>query len=290
MKLWITLSVFVSSLSALAYDLPIYGVDNRKDVYETSNRSYLELAKSTAAMINNDSLTLKKSSTGNKFYQIEIYSLKDVWALCPSERFLKQPTAAKCSGFLISPTKLVTAGHCISSNSDCKKLKWVFDYKMASANQTEFKVPVESVYTCTKVLAQEYNNETKSDFALVELDRPVTGRRPLKFRQYGKAAVGDELVVIGHPSGLPTKIADGAKVLSTENKYFLANLDSFSGNSGSAVFNVKTEEVEGILVRGARDYIPVYEKKCFVARKCGDGECKGEASSYITNVPGLNKL
>ena len=44
------------------------------------------------------------------------------------------------------------------------------------------------------------------------------------------------LVVIGHPSGLPTKIADGAWVRNNESEYyFVTNLDTFGGNSGSAV-------------------------------------------------------
>ena len=38
----------------------------------------------------------------------------------------------------------------------------------------------------------------------------------------------------------------------------MANLDSFEGNSGSAVFNELTGEVEGILVRGKPDSVGQY--------------------------------
>ncbi|WP_420540401.1 S46 family peptidase (plasmid) [Paenibacillus polymyxa] len=34
------------------------------------------------------------------------------------------------------------------------------------------------------------------------------------------------------------------------NAFFVANLDTYGGNSGSPVFNSDTHEVEGILVRG----------------------------------------
>jgi V8-like Glu-specific endopeptidase len=60
---------------------------------------------------------------------------------------------------------------------------------------------------------------------------------------------------MGHPSGLPMKYADGAKVFGNFDNYFSTNLDTFGGNSGSPVFNAKTNEVVGILVRGDIDYI-----------------------------------
>ena len=85
------------------------------------------------------------------------------------------------------------------------------------------------------------------DFALIQLDRKVTDRRILDYRRKGRISKGENLVVIGHPSGLPTKIADGAYVKSLKNKFFRANLDTYGGNSGSAVFNANTGVVEGIV-------------------------------------------
>lgn len=278
------------SLSAYAQNKGIYGEDNRKDVYETTNPSYLELAKSTAAMVEDWRIFSRKPLFKERYYHIVSSVLNDKYPLCSGERFRFQPTGATCSGFLVSPTKLVTAGHCIKSIEDCEEYRWVFDYKLDSASQKEIRFPVNNVYRCTKILARELNKETKNDYAVVELDRPVLDRTPLKFRQSGKAEVGDELVVIGHPSGLPTKIADGAKVRSTETNYFVSNLDTYGGNSGSAVINVKTEEVEGILVRGGTDYEPNQAKTCLVSARCKDDECKGESSTYITNVPGLKDL
>lgn len=289
-KLLLVSASLLITAAVLAQSKGIYGEDNRKDVYETTNPSYLELAKSTAAMIENEKLTLKKPLFKDKYYLIESPTLQSALGLCRSERFSQQISAANCSAFLISPTKLVTAGHCIATSADCKKVKWVFDYKIDSAEQKEMKVPPESIYKCSRVISHVLDKNTKIDYAVVELDRPVVDRTPLKFRQSGKVEVGDELVVIGHPSGLPTKIADGAKVRSTEANYFVANLDSYGGNSGSAVFNVKTEEVEGILVRGDKDYQLTRDGSCFISTRCKDDECRGESSTYITIVPGLKGM
>lgn len=256
----------------------IYGEDNRVDAFASTNASFRELAKSTAAMFTDgdarrglfaDSINLKGDSLAER-------------GVCASERFAKQKAGALCSGFLVSPTTLVTAGHCIQDLKDCRKHKWVFDYKVDSDRQFEVEVSKNSVYKCKSIINQKLTKT--NDFAYIELDRPVTDRQPLKIRTSGKPAVGDELVVIGHPSGLPTKIADGAKVRSLKGEFFVANLDSFGGNSGSAVFNVTTEEVEGILVRGEADYMKKPGSNCKKPFTCKDDACRGEDVTYIGNV------
>ncbi len=64
--------------------------------------------------------------------------------------------------------------------------------------------------------------------------------------------------MLGHPWGLPLKIAGGGKVVKNEHSesrfFFEAMLDTFSGNSGSPVLNEATLEVEGILVVGFGEY------------------------------------
>lgn len=49
------------------------------------------------------------------------------------------------------------------------------------------------------------------------------------------------------PAGLPQKIAGGAKVRSIQTGFFVANLETDGGNSGSAVFNLSNGVIEGIL-------------------------------------------
>ena len=99
------------------------------------------------------------------------------------------------------------------------------------------------------------------------------------------------MLVIGHPSGLPTKIANRAYVRSNSHAaFFQANLDTYGGNSGSAVFDALTGVVEGILVRGERDYIYDYDRRCMISKKCPDDGCRGEDVSRITRVEKLMDL
>jgi V8-like Glu-specific endopeptidase len=286
MKNLILVSVVCLSAQAFAATPKIdviYGDDNRKDVFESTDSAMVELSKSTAAMIPNDKL-----STVSGLVTIQGETLESR-GVCSDERFASQMTAANCSGFLVSENVLVTAGHCIKSMDDCESYKWIFDYKMDSAKQDSMTVPASDVYTCTRVIARTLDNFSNDDYAVVQLDRIVTDRRPLAFRRSGNIKVGESVVVIGHPSGLPTKIADGAKVRSRQGKFFQANLDTYGGNSGSAVFNQRTGEVEGILVRGENDYVQS-ERGCMISNKCAADGCRGEDVTYITNIKALQNL
>jgi V8-like Glu-specific endopeptidase len=281
MKQLILISAFALSAQVLAAPPVIYGDDNRKDVFE-ANSSFVELSKSTAAMIAGS-----KISVANGVATINGESLESR-GICADERFAQQMTAANCSGFLVSDNVLVTAGHCIKSEADCASYKWVFDYKMDAAKQDKMQVEASDVFSCTRIISRTLDQMSKDDYAVIQLDRKV-GRRPLTFRRSGRISVGDEVVVIGHPSGLPTKIADGANVRSHAAKFFVANLDTYGGNSGSAVFNVRTGEVEGILVRGENDYVQS-ERGCMISNFCPATGCRGEDVTYITNIKALQNL
>ncbi len=285
MKNLLLMTALLSSATTLAGSKSvkvIYGEDNRVDVFESTNSMYVELSKSTAAMIPGGSV----SSEVNGEIKLQGSSLESR-GICSTERFAKQPTSAMCSGFLVGEDLLVTAGHCITGQSACNQNKWVFDYKVDHADQSSVSVPATSVYSCKKIISRELSSWNKNDYALIQLDRKVTDRRVLKIRTSGSISKGDQLVVIGHPTGLPTKIADGASVRSKSGKYFTANLDTYGGNSGSAVFNAKTLEVEGILVRGETDYTYSSGQGCRVSNTIGNNDGRGEDVTYITNIAEL---
>ena len=283
-------SFFISLLSsqssfASSKDIDvIYGEDNRKDVFESTDSALVELSKSTAAMISTERLKSIKSDVVISAQTLESRGI------CAKERFSKQISAANCSGFLVAPNILVTAGHCIKSEYDCASYKWVFDFKVDHADQGEVQVPKTSVYSCKKIISRALDQMSKEDYAVIELDKKVLDRRPLAFRKTGKISKGTSLAVIGHPTGLPTKIADGAKVRSLSTKFFVANLDTYGGNSGSAVFNTQTSEVEGILVRGENDYVPDSELGCQVSNVCANESCRGEDVTFITNIDALRNI
>jgi len=255
----------------------VYGTDDRKDVDDVTNSNYVSWAASTAAMIPNSNIDSSLSLEGE--------TLGEMMNLCPGERFSEQITPAVCSGFLVRQDVLVTAGHCITDMDDCSSNKWVFGFKRGVTQLSE-----DNIYSCKSIIKREleqtWGGEYGPDYAVIQLDRAVVGRTPLKFRSSGKIGSSTSIVVIGHPSGLPVKVADGAKVRSNkEDAYFVANLDTFGGNSGSAVFNASTGEVEGILVRGDTDYVK--SGSCYKVNVCASDGCDGESVTRMTVVKGI---
>ena len=268
------------TLNAFAEPFAIYGEDSRKDVYAVTNPLFVNLAKSTAAMIERTHLTINGSQT-----TITGKSLGDMYKLCPDQRFRSQPVAANCSGTLVAPDIIMTASHCYElAKQTCKENVWVFDYKVSKENQGSVTIPTSNVYECDSVLLSEIDLDKGIDHALIKLKRPVSDRSFAKLRSKGSVAVGDPLVLIGHPSGLPTKIAADAFVLKVTKTSFTSNVDAFSVNSGSGVFHGTTGEVEGILSSGQSDYD-------------GKGNCSSvkeyemnEGNETVVNIEGVKKF
>lgn len=203
--------------------------------------------------------------------------------LCPEEPFVEQSTVGFCSAFLVAPDVMVTAGHCITSVRDCTEARFIFGFGMTQPNTDLTSVPAAQVYSCASIISRALVN-TGIDYAVIKLDRPVTDRAPLALRRTGQPAVGMPLTVIGHPSCLPTKIAAGATVRRiVGSSHLVASTDTYGGNSGSAVFNSTTGEVEGILVRGENDYVRT-PRGCWVSNRCPETGCRGEDITLIANV------
>lgn len=268
------------SLGAQAFDKRtkvVYGKDDRLDVYQVSDPALLAMADSTAAMIPKANLTAI-NQTGVVSIHANTFGLD--YGLCKDEPFFSQPNGAMCSGFLVGPDLLATAGHCISE-LDCASQSFVFNYKMGGPGLNPVAVAADDVYSCSKVVARELTKD--QDYALIQLDRPVVGHTIAKLSQ-APARQGDSIILIGHPAGLPTKIAGGASVRKDETGYFVANTDSYGGNSGSAVFSAVTGEVVGILVRGEEDFKYEMAGQCTRSNYCADGDCRGEDVTHIDYI------
>ncbi len=246
----------------------IYGDDNRVELKDVTDAELQEIARSTVALISKDHMVFDSVFDHYNFENPET-SLN----FCPSEKFRSQPQWAFCSGALIASDLIVTAGHCFRSLKDCSTTQIVFDYAITENKSPLNSIPAENVFHCAEIL---YSSEQKNaaDFAIIRLDRPVEGRKILSFANED-VAENDQLMMIGHPNGLPTKLTMNGKVRSLQNEnFFVASIDSYTGNSGSAVFNQKTKEIVGVLARGENDY--ELKNSCYVSKVCAEDLCRGE--------------
>ncbi|MEZ4744187.1 MAG: serine protease [Bdellovibrionota bacterium] len=278
------ISILFLNRTALSNDdRVIYGEDNRIDVKDETDNLMVELSRSTAALVLLSEI--KDHETDPSVKLLPSITLKEGINVCNNERFTNQPIAAICSGFIVAEDILITAGHCITTNENCEKVAFVFDYSLTTDESNPLIVKTKNIYKCAKIIERKLDPNNLNDFAVVKLDRAVDDRTPLKYRHKGRIAVGDPLTVIGHPIGLPTKIAGGAWVRSNEAEmYFTTNLDTYGGSSGSAVFNTETGVVEGILVRGENDYIYNEEEECVVSNQCPNEGCQGEDVTRISEI------
>jgi hypothetical protein len=277
---WFSTLFCLLSLPALASSSlqGVYGKDHRQDIYQVLDPNIRRTAASTMAMFSSEDLEKKGS-----YYKIVADQLGEYYELCPEEKFFYQPIASYCSAALITPSIVLTAGHCVEPE-ECSDTRFVFDYQYDNPGRDVTVVPETSVYSCKKIIARQ--SDYNLDFALVQLDRPVTDRSPLKLAT-ANIKPGENIFMLGYPSGLPLKYSGPGMAHEQGPDYFYAYIDSFSGNSGSSVFSMKSKEIVGILARGIEDYYLDKKRKCHKAYDCKSNGCYGEE---ITNIEPVLKV
>ncbi len=259
----------------------IYGADDRREIYEAPGQ-WQELAQSTVTIIRSDQIVEGDKSDHFKLIGPTFGEKEN---LCQDEPYRDQKMVAHCSAFLIAPDVVATAGHCIRDDLHCKTLAYVFDVKMNKAQVEDYEIPKKNFYSCKKLIKRVENSVLKLDYALIRLNKEVTDREALSIRKAGRPSLGDEMAVIGHPYGIFKKFADNGFILKNHHpSFFSVDLDTYSYNSGSPIFNVETKKVEGILVRGQEDFIFDEEENCNRSRICAPGKCNGEEVTRMSEV------
>jgi V8-like Glu-specific endopeptidase len=290
------LSLVLLSTSALAQMKVIYGRDNRVEVEEYGDQRFVDAADSVASVVWNKKLF--QDPLMPSVFNFKKVSLEFSYNICKQERFSQQVPLGNCTAFLVAPDLVLTAGHCISTQTQCNENKFVFGHMKGTSTLDQ-----SQVYSCKKIVERKLINDkfNVKDFALIQLDRPVSNRSPLSLRPTGTVQKNTRLVVIGHPIGLPMKIADSAIVSKKSitsfltslsgilkyKNYFVTNADTYGGNSGSPVFNEDTGLIEGMLIQGADDFVETKDD-CFVSKRLVDNrKNRDEKVLRILNVDNL---
>jgi hypothetical protein len=237
----------------------IYGVDDRQEIIQVDEPAVQKVSRSVVALFSASRL----KDIGNDSFELILRRHGDAKGLCAGQLFENQSSGAFGSGFLVAKDIVATAGHCIQLSS-LHTVRFVFGFKVVTPpDEISFRVPSSEVYSAKRVIGRRLT-ASGADWCLVQLNREVDNHDPLVLRK--DVSVGDKVYVVGHPSGLPMKFAaGGAEIRVVNDECFIANLDTFGGNSGSPVFSVTHNEVVGVLVRGQADYIDNELGSCRIA-------------------------
>ena len=199
--------------------------------------------------------------------------------LCEDERFARQEALGPdvCSGFLVAPDRIATAGHCAPDETQRNARRVVFGLVATEDGQLPSSIDISHVYRISAVA--ERRDDAAQDLAVLILDRsvPMAMALPLPIAS-SSPHVGQPVSMVGYPAGMPAKIdacmdpgrSDclPARVASVSATWFWSDLQAFGGNSGSPVLDAN-QDVLGVLSSGETQYCVDPELFCLRVRASG---------------------
>jgi len=261
----------------------IYGVNNLRLTHRISDHKKRVLARSTALMVNRYSI---KSAYIGGLYMMDSKPLGEKAPVCDDNPWKNYNALGSCSATLIAHDKILTAGHCIANlDWECSQKSFIFnareDFFTRTINQYFSN---DQIYHCKKVIAHKLDADSGMDYSIVQLDRSVPFKAPIRLHNHTKSDIDDEIFMIGHPLGLGSMTSEVGDIRSDGEHFYVANIDSFAGNSGAPVFRESDNSLTGMLVRGEEDFIWNSEKKCFNLKVCDNDSCRGEDIIKIEKI------
>lgn len=243
----------------------IYGTDDRIELRAAPPR-FREVAGAVVGLVPAENYEDLIDSPGS----LAEFSADRVFGLCPEEFGANQPALARCTGVLIAPDIVLTAGHCFLPSDRCDRYVYMTGLAL-NADGDNLDLERAEVRRCSTISARsEPTHELGAslDYALVRLEAPMRAK-PATLA-HSLPWVGQPLVAATHPLGLPLKLDMGASVLAiidqpTAGAHFAADIDAFIGSSGGAVFDVEGKLV-GLLVGGEGDFDYDRDRDCFRSR------------------------
>lgn len=249
--------------------------------YEIATAPLAVVATSSAALVM--ASELDHDAARNTWSARAPQTLHAAQYLCDGESFAAQPVVAFCSATLIAGDILVSAGHCFV-DTPCSSVVVVFDlayeHAASDAMTAVTDVPAANVYTCSEILSTRY--DVGADFTVFRVDRPVAGRAPVAVNWRAPVSAGEPAFVIGHPSGIPQKLATGSVLDGTSDLDFIVHdADVFAGSAGGGLFDAAGTLIGIQAQTGAKRYVPGPTGGCNVVAVCGDDStCAAQSRAY----------
>jgi hypothetical protein len=217
--------------------------DLRLDFFDISDELVRRNAFSVAAVCM--STDLLPNNIG--YFELRTKPYGRTFNLCENEPFYNQPIAAGRMGtcVLVGEDIIATAPYFVNEKN-IDTLRFVFGFVMEDPISPIEKIPDSNIYKGVEILQRVYN--LNGNWVLVRLDRKVTDRDFVKLSQV-KVYTEQPVYVLGNPCGLPLKYAPGNYIREVAGDFFKMDMDIYSGNAGSPIFNAETHELIGLVSR-----------------------------------------
>ena len=215
-------------------------------------------------------------------------------SLCADERFREQPVVLErqggvpgdfgYTGYLVGPDTVLTCWHGWAYFSGRAQVA-IFGYALRPDGSDPVELPASQVLPIAALPVNRpppaaERGDCSGDWVTLRLEHPVTHLRDLAPPRLEAPRPGRRVYTLGHPLGLPLKLATGGEVLSAGDGAFRTSLDTFAGNSGSPVFDAGSDALVGLVVEGQKgqdDFEPAPARRCYVTNRI-DGPAEGQLS------------
>lgn len=258
--------------------------DNRQDYYMIKDKNVKNNSLGVAGVLYEKDILENEIIVTESYKNLKFQFNNEDKLLCPSVKFYEQKIAPFCSAFAISNDIIITAGHCIDENN-LDEIVFVFDLKLDSKDDNFSLIKSDQIFFPKEILNRVYDTINKIDYAIIELEDTIPEKRILSYSLDFNYSIGSRNYIIGHPSGLPLKYApDGIITQKPWSNYFQTNLNAFSGNSGSPIFNEKTHDVIGIFIAGENKFTFHKDDDCVKTIDCYAKNCTKEIGIKLSKT------
>lgn len=237
----------------------IIGNDDRIDINELSHPTISKISTSVVSFVRKKHLKKNRDS-----YEMDATNLHKRLNFCEDERFSNEPLFANCSGAIIGDDLILTAGHCINTqNKD--EFYVVLDYIKDPLGNIPSAFSKDQVFEVKDFLYHEFSLTDKvNDLAVLRVKRDLN-RIALEMNLNHEYSHGTPIYMLGHPLGVSQKYTGPniIRSLNRETLSFRTELDSFSVNSGSPIFDHYSHEIIGVLSRGTGSNFEKRGRDCY---------------------------
>jgi hypothetical protein len=183
----------------------------------------------------------------------------------------------------------------VQAQANCSGTYVVFDFAYDAPPQQPVDavrvLAANNVYKCARVLAAENTDRetthTEHDYAVLELDRAVEMTEPLPVRGGPAIALGEPMIQIGHPAGIPQRSHPprfARRIDGRPYNGFAYDGDLFSATRAAVYSRARVRaDRNAIGINNGEDFVYDEARRCFVVGVCGvNTTCTSLAGAYDT--------